>query len=40
MLLELVQLHKQNPFEKFLSFTIDQKYTLALTVLMKKNHCK
>ena len=29
-LLELVQLYKQNPFEKFLNFTIYQNYTLAL----------
>ena len=29
-LLELVQLYKQNPFEKFFIFTIYQNYTLAL----------
>ena len=31
-LLELLQLYKQNPLEKFLIFTIYQKYTLALTL--------
>ena len=29
-LLELVQLYKQNPLEKFFIFTIYQNYTLAL----------
>ena len=31
-LLEIVQLYKQNPLEKFFIFTIYQNYTLALTV--------
>ena len=31
-LLELIQLYKQKPLEKILSFTIYQNYTLALTV--------
>ena len=30
-LIELTQLYKQNPLEKFFIFTIDQNYTLALT---------
>ena len=29
-LLELIQLYKQNPWEKILIFTIYQNYTLAL----------
>ena len=29
-LLEVIQLYKQNPLEKFLIFTIYQNYTLAL----------
>ena len=31
VLLELIQLYKQNPLEKFFNFTIYQNYTLALT---------
>ena len=30
-LIELIQLYKQNPLEKFFIFTIYQNYTLALT---------
>ena len=32
-LLELVQLYKQNPLEKYSIFTIYQNYTLVLTCL-------
>ena len=32
-LLELIQVYKQNPLEKFLIFTIYQNYTLALNTL-------
>ena len=32
-LLELVQLYKQNPLEKFVIFTIYQNYTVALTII-------
>ena len=34
-LLELIQLYKQNPLEKFFIFTIYQSYTLALTLKLE-----
>ena len=37
-LLELVQLYKQNPLEKFSIFTIFQNYTLALTLIISFHH--
>ena len=37
-LLELVQLFKQNPLEKFFIFTIYQNYTLALTLILFSSH--
>ena len=32
--LELIQLYKQNPLEKFLIFTFYQHYTLALSIIL------
>ena len=39
-LLELIQLYKQSPLEKFFLFTIYQNYTLALIIIIIISFCQ